>query len=95
MRIKVMADDGSHGLWWDRESGRIGNIDPADLGLAPGRAAAPGAWTARLDASLNQEDPAERCPPSAEEAAAFRAEGEALVSRDSGAGQPGAGRASP
>ena len=76
-----MADYGCHALWWDGEPDRIGNLDPATLGLSPGLVAALAGWAGRFDAILNAEDPAASCFPSPEAEAAFIAEGQALARR--------------
>lgn len=80
MRIKVMADYGCHALWWDGDpAGRVGNLDPAALGLSPARVAALADWAAAFDATLDEADPAASAFPSAAAAAAFEAEGERLA----------------
>jgi hypothetical protein len=82
MRIKVMADYGCHALWWDDDpSCRVGNLDPATLGLSPALVAALAAWAGAFDATLDEADPAASAFSTAEAAAAFEAEGEGLARR--------------
>ena len=82
MRIKVMANDGCHALWWDADpAGRVGNLDPAELGLSQALVAALAAWAAAFDATLDEADPAASAFATDEAAAAFEAEGERLARR--------------
>jgi hypothetical protein len=90
MRIKLMPDYRCHALWWDGEPGRIGNVEPGELGLSAALEAALDAWARRFDAGLDWNDPGNTPPPTPEEAAAFDAEGRALAARVQAELGPGA-----
>lgn len=68
-------------LWWDGEPGRIGNIDPAEIGLSSDLSQALWAWAARFDETLNQDDPAVSRFANASEFAAFARDGAQLEQR--------------
>jgi hypothetical protein len=79
MRIKLMADYQCSPLWWDGEPDRVGDIDPADLGLPVDLCAALYAWAARFDATLHQDDPAASGFPSKAALDAFIEDGRILA----------------
>jgi hypothetical protein len=79
MRLKLMPDYQCAPLWWDNEPGLVGDVIPEDLDLPPELCDALWAWADRFDATLNQDDPAASGFESAEEHAAFVADGEHLA----------------
>jgi hypothetical protein len=79
-RLKLMADYGCHPLWGTVDP-EIGDLDPASLPLSAALVADLAAWAAGFEATLDPDDPAASGFATAEDAAAFRAEGERLAAR--------------
>ena len=57
MRIKLMADYGCWPLWHDAD-GEVGNIDPRSLPISEALIIDLHEWAAKLDSSLDWDDPA-------------------------------------
>jgi len=80
MNLRLMADYQCWALWWDNP-GRVGNVDPVELGLTPDLCAALNEWAQRYDDTLNQDDPPNSRFATPEELEAFVRDGEALAAR--------------
>lgn len=81
MKIKLMPDYECSPLWWDGEPGRMGDIDPEEIGLDAALKADLFAWADRYDATLDQDYPPDSKFATEADFAQFVADGEALAAR--------------
>jgi hypothetical protein len=81
MRIKLMPDYECSPLWWDDEPGRMGDIDPEEIGLDAALKADLFAWADRYDATLDQDYPPDSKFTTKELLHAFVRDGEMLAER--------------
>jgi hypothetical protein len=77
--IKLMPDYDCWPLWWHAGTEKIGNIDPASLGISSDLVDRLNAWAAQYDAFLNRDDPTQSGPATPEIEDAFENEGFALL----------------
>jgi hypothetical protein len=79
-KIKLMTDYGCHPLWWDGQ-GRVGNIDPALLGLSEELRRELQSWATRYDAILNHDDPRASGFRSRDDEQSFEEDGRSLKAK--------------
>lgn len=78
--LKLMPDYYSYPLWEETESG-YDNVNPSEISISSGLKDDLICWAQKYDDTLDRDDPRQSGFPTPEAEAAFKAEGEALLTR--------------